>query len=121
MTIFVGSFENTGTFYTTMTIIACTSIVITAVYILRLVGKILYGVPTNEHHLKLTDATAQKLEKLHIHTAWDLALHLPLRYEDETHITPIAAAPITLYAPSHPGSVAYRQLAREIVARGQCA
>ena len=57
MTIFVGSFENTGTFYTVMTIIACTSIVITAVYILRLVGKILYGVPTNEHHLKLTDAT----------------------------------------------------------------
>ena len=40
-----------------MTIIACTSIVITAVYILRLVGKILYGVPTNEHHLQLTDAT----------------------------------------------------------------
>ena len=57
MTIFVGSFENTGTFYTAMTIIACTSIVITAVYILRLVGKILYGVPTNEHHLQLTDAT----------------------------------------------------------------
>ncbi len=57
MTIFVGAFENTGTFYTTMTIIACSSIVITAVYILRLVGKILYGVPTNEHHLKLTDAT----------------------------------------------------------------
>lgn len=57
MTIFVGSFENTGLFYTTMTIIACTSIVITAVYILRLVGKILYGTPTNEHHLALTDAT----------------------------------------------------------------
>ena len=57
MTIFVGSFENTGTFYTVMTIIACTSIVITAVYILRLVGKILYGTCTNEHHLQLTDAT----------------------------------------------------------------
>lgn len=57
MTIFVGAFENTGVFYTTMTIIACTSIVVTAVYILRLVGKILYGVPTNEHHLQLTDAT----------------------------------------------------------------
>ena len=39
MTIFVGSFQNTGVFYRTMTIIACTSIVITAVYILRLVGK----------------------------------------------------------------------------------
>ena len=57
MTIFVGSFSNEGTFYTTLTVIACTSIVITAVYILRLVGKILYGVCTNEHHLALTDAT----------------------------------------------------------------
>lgn len=57
MTIFVGSFQNEGTFYTTLTIIACTSIVITAVYILRLVGKILYGTCTDEHHLKLTDAT----------------------------------------------------------------
>ena len=57
MTIFVGSFQNTGAFYTTLTIIACTSIVITAVYILRLVGKILYGTCTNEHHLQLTDAT----------------------------------------------------------------
>ena len=57
MTIFVGSFENTGAFYTTLTIIACTSIVVTAVYILRLVGKILYGTCTNEHHLHLTDAT----------------------------------------------------------------
>jgi NADH-quinone oxidoreductase subunit M len=40
-----------------MTILATTSIVITAVYILRLVGKILYGNPVNEEHLKLTDAT----------------------------------------------------------------
>ena len=40
-----------------MTIIACTSIVITAVYILRVVGKILYGTIKNEHHLALTDAT----------------------------------------------------------------
>ncbi len=57
MTIFVGSFQHFDTFHRTITIIACTSIVITAVYILRLVGKILYGVCTNEHHLKLTDAT----------------------------------------------------------------
>ena len=57
MSIFVGSFQNTGAFYTTLTVIACTSIVITAVYILRLVGKILYGTCTNEHHLALTDAT----------------------------------------------------------------
>ncbi len=33
----------------------------------------------------------------------------------------IAAQPITSYAPNHPGAVAYRQLAREVIARGQCA
>ena len=33
------------------------SIVITAVYILRVVGKILYGTCRNPEHLKLTDAT----------------------------------------------------------------
>ena len=57
MTIFVGAFQNADTFHRVLTIAACTSIVITAVYILRLVGKILYGTCTNEHHLKLTDAT----------------------------------------------------------------
>ena len=57
MTIFVGSFQHFDAFHRTMTILAPTSIVITAVYILRLVGKILYGNPVNEEHLKLTDAT----------------------------------------------------------------
>ena len=57
MTIFVGSFEQPDLFHRCVTIIACTSIVITAVYILRVVGKILYGVCRNEHHLALTDAT----------------------------------------------------------------
>ena len=57
MTIFVGSFEVDDVFHRTATIIACTSIVITAVYILRVVGKILYGTCQNKHHLELTDAT----------------------------------------------------------------
>ena len=57
MTIFVGSFQHADTFHRFWTIAACTSIVITAVYILRLVGKILYGTCTNKHHLELTDAT----------------------------------------------------------------
>ena len=57
MTIFVGSFQNADTFHRVLTIAACTSIVITAVYILRVVGKILYGTCKNEHHLQLTDAT----------------------------------------------------------------
>ena len=57
MTILVGSFQNADTFHRVLTIAACTSIVITAVYILRVVGKILYGTCKNEHHLQLTDAT----------------------------------------------------------------
>ena len=57
MTIFNGAFMVQDTFHRVATIIACTSIVITAVYILRLIGKILYGTCTNPEHLKLTDAT----------------------------------------------------------------
>ena len=57
MTIFVGSFEVNDTFHRVCTIVATTSIVITAVYILRVVGKILFGVCTNEEHIKLSDAT----------------------------------------------------------------
>jgi NADH-quinone oxidoreductase subunit M len=56
MTIFVGSFQHFDAFHRTMTILATTSIVITAVYILRLVGKILYGNPVNAAHRKLTAA-----------------------------------------------------------------
>lgn len=57
MTIFVGSFDNPDQFHRVATIIACTSIVVTAVYILRVVGKILYGEVKNPHYLGLTDAT----------------------------------------------------------------
>jgi len=57
MSIFVGSFEREGTFTTACTIIACCSIVITAVYILRVVGKILYEKVADPHYLTLTDAT----------------------------------------------------------------
>jgi NADH-quinone oxidoreductase subunit M len=57
MTIFVGAFENTDVFHRVCTIIACTSIVITAVYILRVVGKILYQKVANPHYETLTDAT----------------------------------------------------------------
>ena len=57
MTIFNGAFMDNDVFHRVVTIIACTSIVITAVYILRLIGKILYGTCTNPEHLKLTDAT----------------------------------------------------------------
>ena len=57
MTIFVGSFENNDVFHRVCTIIACTSIVVTAVYILRVAGKILMGKVADPHYEELTDAT----------------------------------------------------------------
>lgn len=57
MTIFFGSFENNDMFHRVFVIAATCSIVITAVYILRVVGKLLHGPVQDEHHLQLTDAT----------------------------------------------------------------
>ena len=57
MTIFVGSFQHGDIFHRVLTIVATCSIVITAVYILRTVGKILYGPVVNSKHLTLTDAS----------------------------------------------------------------
>lgn len=57
MTIFVGSFEVNDAFHRVLTIIATTSIVITAVYILRLIGKMLYGNVNKAEYLQLKDAT----------------------------------------------------------------
>ncbi len=57
MNIFVGSFQVNDTFHRACTIIACSSIVITAVYILRVVGKICFQKVASESLLKLTDAT----------------------------------------------------------------
>ena len=34
-------------------------------------------------------ALANKLAKIHIHTLLDLLLHIPLRYEDRTHVVPL--------------------------------
>ena len=60
MTIFVGSFQNTDTFHRVATIVACSSIVVTAVYILRVVGILLLGPIRNNHYLELKDACGLK-------------------------------------------------------------
>lgn len=57
MTIFVGSFQHADIFHRILTIGATMSIVITAVYILRVVGKILFGAIQDAHHEHLSDAT----------------------------------------------------------------
>jgi NADH-quinone oxidoreductase subunit M len=51
MTIFVGAFQHTDTFHRVVTIVAVSSIVITAVYILRVVAVLLLG-PTKNHHFE---------------------------------------------------------------------
>jgi len=56
MTVFVGAFEHADLFHRFFVIAGCTSIVITAVYILRVVGKVLFGPVQNKHHEELTDA-----------------------------------------------------------------
>lgn len=56
MTIFVGAFQHADIFRRITTIIAISSIVVTAVYILRAVGKVFFGPLTNKSHIKLKDA-----------------------------------------------------------------
>ena len=56
MTIFFGSFQDADFFHRAFVIAATCAIVITAVYILRVVGKLLLGKVHDQHHLALTDA-----------------------------------------------------------------
>lgn len=57
ITIFIGSWEHTGLFYKIATLLACASIVVTAVYILRAIGKAIWGTITNREYEKLKDAS----------------------------------------------------------------
>src|SRR5438045_2044734 len=56
MTVFVGSWQNADAFHRVATIVACMSIVVTAVYILRAIGKVAMG-PLKEGYENITDAT----------------------------------------------------------------
>jgi NADH-quinone oxidoreductase subunit M len=57
VTVFMGSWTNTDVFYRFCTIVACASIVVTAVYILRAVGKVIMGPVSNQQFVTLTDAS----------------------------------------------------------------
>ncbi len=56
MTVFMGSWQNPDAMYRLATILACASIVVTAVYILRAAGKTVMG-PISDSYTHLTDAT----------------------------------------------------------------
>ena len=56
MTIFVGAFQHPDLFHRIVTIVAVTSIVITAVYILRVIAILLLGPASNPHYEDFRDA-----------------------------------------------------------------
>jgi NADH-quinone oxidoreductase subunit M len=56
VTVFMGSWQNPDKLYRMATILACASIVVTAVYILRAAGKTVMG-PISNAHEELKDAT----------------------------------------------------------------
>jgi NADH-quinone oxidoreductase subunit M len=56
MTVFFGAFQHPEPFYRVVTIVAVSSMVITAVYILRVVAVLLLGPTTNDHFDHLPDA-----------------------------------------------------------------
>ena len=56
MTVFMGAWQNPETMYRIATILACASIVVTAVYILRAVGKTMMGPIENTEYNLLKDA-----------------------------------------------------------------
>ncbi|MDA1118726.1 MAG: ATP-dependent DNA helicase RecG, partial [Proteobacteria bacterium] len=65
-------------------------------------------------------ATAKKLARLGIRSRRDLVLHLPLRYEDETRLTPLGeaavGAPVLVQAPVLGTEIAFRPK-RQLVVR----
>jgi NADH-quinone oxidoreductase subunit M len=57
VTVFVGSWQNPDQWYRLATILACASIVVTAVYILRAAGRSVMGPITDSHFNGLADAS----------------------------------------------------------------
>ena len=68
--------------------------------------------PTPASGIGASEAIAAKLAKLGIRNKRDLALHLPLRYEDETRLTPLrqarAGVPVVVEAEVVAAEVKYR-------------
>ncbi len=56
MTVFVGAFQHPDLFHRIAIIVVCSSIVVTAVYILRVVGILLLGPIKDDHYNELKDA-----------------------------------------------------------------
>lgn len=91
MTVFMGSWQHAEPFYRVATIVACASIVVTAVYILRAVGAAIMGPVPDKSFLSLPDA------------AWNEKLAAVVLLAG---IVAIGIAPFWLYDLIHPGAEA---------------
>ncbi len=72
--------------------------------------------------IRASDALKKKLAKLGLHREADLLLHLPLRYEDETRLTPVARAfngePVQVEVVVHSNEVQFRPRRQMVVHAG---
>lgn len=100
MTVFMGAWQNAEVAYRITTIAACMSIVVTAVYILRAVGKTAMGPLTNQSFLRLRDAK------------WNERLAAALLV---TGIVAIGVAPFWLHDLIQPGSEVIVQKISQLV------
>ncbi len=69
--------------------------------------------------IRASDALLKKLAKIGLHSEADLLVHLPLRYEDETRITPVARSfagePVQIEVVVHGNEVQFRPRRQMVV------
>jgi len=72
--------------------------------------------------IRASDALLKKLAKIGLHREADLLVHLPLRYEDETRITPVARAfggePVQVEVVVHSSELQFRPRRQLVVRAG---
>jgi NADH-quinone oxidoreductase subunit M len=100
VTVFMGSWQRSETFYRVATVAACASIVVTAVYILRAVGTAIMGPLANEQFRTVRDA------------AWNEKVAAALLL---LAIIAIGVAPFLLYDLIRPGTEAIMQRMSEVL------
>src|SRR5574343_432484 len=72
--------------------------------------------------IRASEALQKKLAKIGLHSEADLLVHLPLRYEDETRITPVARAfngqPVQVEVVVHSSELQFRPRRQLVVRAG---
>jgi len=72
--------------------------------------------------IRASDALLKKLARIGLHSEADLLVHLPLRYEDETRITPVNRAfggePVQIEVVVHSNELQYRPRRQMVVRAG---